>query len=183
MFPRARLKRFNEASENIPGVGSYNIADRNASDAEKNLRVKKLNQSTAHLRDKAFIANVRGELPKHVEDLHQRLKASEERIIDLDILKISADKERDILQREISDLKELLQRSTDEVSSLKAQQCAKMTSLSEELQQEKKRFNSMISEMYGKTLAIEELKTLKHSLDEELSFLKGENKRITEAIQ
>ena len=69
------------------------------------------------------------------------------------------------------------------MSSLKAQQCAKMTSLSEELQQEKKRFNSMISEMYGKTLAIEELKTLKHSLDEELSFFKGENKRITEAIQ
>ncbi|RUS73032.1 hypothetical protein EGW08_019196, partial [Elysia chlorotica] len=182
MFPRARLRRFNENNENIPGVGSYNIADRNASDAEKNLRVKKLNQTTAQLRDKAAVATARGELPKHVEDLHQRLRASEERVIDLDILKIGADKERDILQGEIIDLKDRLQRGVDELTSLKAEQSNLMKSHSEELQQEKKRFNSMISEMYGKTLAYEELKTLKHSLDVELSALKDENQSLKEQL-
>ena len=39
-----------------------------------------------------------------MEDLHQRLRASEEKLIDLDILKMSAEKERDLLQKDVASL-------------------------------------------------------------------------------
>ncbi|GFR64440.1 hypothetical protein ElyMa_001922300, partial [Elysia marginata] len=170
------------AYKNTPGVGSYNIANNKKLDAEKGQRLQKLNQSTAHLKDKGLVANMRGELPKHVEDLHQRLKASEEKIIDLDILKMGADKERDILQKEIGMLKEQLKKSTDEVSVLKTQQCAQVAVLSEQLQQEKARFNSMITEMYGKTLALEELKKEKQAMEKELSHLKHRDRSLKESV-
>uniref|UniRef100_A0A0B7B3X0 Hyaluronan-mediated motility receptor C-terminal domain-containing protein n=1 Tax=Arion vulgaris TaxID=1028688 RepID=A0A0B7B3X0_9EUPU len=107
-FSRARLKRFNEMCENTPGVGAYNVAAENKQgqfkDLDRSRYLHKLDLSCKQLRDKGIIAATKGELPKYVEELQHRLRATEERIIDFEILKIGADKGRELLQDECKSL-------------------------------------------------------------------------------
>ena len=58
----------------------------------------RLELNSKRLLDKASIASVRGETGKYVEDLHARWKMAEERCIDLEVLRLGADKSRDMLQ-------------------------------------------------------------------------------------
>ncbi|XP_005091484.1 hyaluronan mediated motility receptor [Aplysia californica] len=129
-FPRAKLVRFNEANACTPGVGEYDVGrdpkhnefkDPNRTVLDKTKAMAKLEASSKRLRDKGIIASVRGELSKHVEELHQRLRTAEEKLIDMEILKLGADKSRDMLQKDLSEKQTELSSLTNTVTELNQQ--------------------------------------------------------------
>ncbi|KAH9489788.1 hypothetical protein Btru_036552 [Bulinus truncatus] len=96
-FPRARLKRFNELDDNIPGVGSYNLAcEQNGpiKDTELNRTrsLNRLDQSCRSGSDKGYLAQV--------ESLQLKLKEAHEKVNSLDVLLTKTNKQKETLDKE-----------------------------------------------------------------------------------
>ncbi|GFN79408.1 hyaluronan mediated motility receptor-like [Plakobranchus ocellatus] len=152
-------------------------------DGERCRSMKKLNQTTAQLRDKAFVANARGELPKHIEELHQRLRASEEKVIDLDILRISAEKEREMSQNEIGRLQGQIDTLKKDCENLEAIQKA-IGQTVKKLEEEKLEILEKNTQlMKSQQLERLELQARSNELHSQVDQLKGLSKQKEKLVQ
>ncbi|KAK0069741.1 hyaluronan-mediated motility receptor [Biomphalaria pfeifferi] len=116
-FPRARIKRFNETNDNIPGVGSYNL-----------------------LRDHhgpitGYRLTDNNEMPGHIESLHMKLKEAQDQIKSLDIFLTGANKQKDILEKEYKVLEQKLSSCNKNLKELESEK-NKLNKAISELQKE-----------------------------------------------
>nr|KAI8740807.1 CAP-Gly domain-containing linker protein 1-like [Biomphalaria glabrata] len=90
-FPIARIKRFNETNDNIPGVGSNNLlGDHHGPikdlDLNRTRSLNRLDQSGRTYKDIGYRLTDKNEMPGHIESLHMKLKEVQDQIKSLDIL-------------------------------------------------------------------------------------------------
>ncbi|XP_055893523.1 hyaluronan mediated motility receptor-like [Biomphalaria glabrata] len=172
-FPRARIKRFNETNDNIPGVGSYNLlGDHHGPikdlDLNRTRSLNRLDQSGRTYKDIGYRLTDKNEMPGHIESLHMKLKEAQDQIKSLDILLTGANKQKDILEKEYKVLEQ------------KLSSCNKNL---KELESEKNKLNKAISELQMENTDLESKRASAEHESHAISAQLEKEKNIVKNLQ